>query len=131
MKIRAYIMFLLCLFQLSLYAQQTAQVTLTITLHPIQIMEVVPTDAQIMDLSNENTGNPSLSTQLSTFSTSNHTIRIDSVKNKGFEALYAVKELPPQEHRLINQIFSDENNYYKKGDEHDDGLNVVYCMETL
>ena len=131
MKIRAYIMFLLCLFQLSLYAQQTAQVTLTITLHPIQIMEVVPTDAQIMDLSNENTTNPLPSTQLSTFSTSSHTTRVDSVKNKCFEALQGVKELPPQEHRLINQIFSDENNYYKKGDEHDDGLNVVYCMETL
>ena len=131
MKIRAYIMFLLCLFQLSLYAQQTAQVTLTITLHPIQIMEVVPTDAQIMDLSNENTTNPLPSTQLSTFSTSSHTTRVDSVKNKCFEALQGVKELSPQEHKSINQIFSDENYYYKKGDEHDDGLNVVYCMETL
>ena len=130
MKIRAYIMFLLCLFQLSLYAQQTAQVTLTITLHPIQIMEVVPTDAQIMDLSNENTTNPLPSTQLSTFSTSSHTTRVDSVKNKCFEALQGVKELSPQEHKSINQIFSDENYYYKKGDEHDDGLNVVYCMET-
>ena len=131
MKIRAYIMFLLCLFQLSLYAQQTAQVTLTITLHPIQIMEVVPTDAQIMDLSNENTTNPLPSTQLSTFSTSSHTTCVDSVKNKCFEALQGVKELSPQEHKSINQIFSDENYYYKKGDEHDDGLNVVYCMETL
>ncbi len=131
MKIRAYIMFLLCLFQLSLYAQQTAQVTLTITLHPIQIMEVVPTDAQIMDLSNENTTNPLPSTQLSTFSTSSHTTRVDSVKNKCFEALQGVKELSPQEHKSINQIFSDENHFYKKGDEHDDGLNVVYCMETL
>ena len=124
-------MFLLCLFQLSLYAQQTAQVTLTITLHPIQIMEVVPTDAQIMDLSNENTTNPLPSTQLSTFSTSSHTTRVDSVKNKCFEALQGVKELSPQEHKSINQIFSDENYYYKKGDEDDDGLNVVYCMETL
>ena len=131
MKIRAYIMFLLCLFQLSLYAQQTAQVTLTITLHPIQIMEVVPTDAQIMDLSNENTTNPLPSTQLSTFSTSSHTTRVDSVRNKCFEALQGVKELSSQEHKSINQIFSDENYYYKKGDEHDDGLNVVYCMETL
>ena len=131
MKIRAYIMFLLCLFQLSLYAQQTAQVTLTITLHPIQTMEVVPTDAQIMELSNENTTNPPPSTQLSIFSTSSHTTRVDSVKNKCFEALQGVKELPPQEHKSINQIFSDKNYYYKKGDEHDDGLNLVYCMETL
>ena len=131
MKTRIYIVFLLCLFQLVTYAQQTAQVTLTITLHPIQIMEVVPTDAQIMDLSNENTTNPLPSTQLSTFSTSSHTTRVDSVKNKCFEALQGVKELSPQEHKSINQIFSDENYYYKKGDEHDDGLNVVYCMETL
>ena len=131
MKIRAYIMFLLCLFQLSLYAQQTAQVTLTITLHPIQIMEVVPTDAQIMDLSNENTTNPLPSTQLSTFSTSSHTTRVDSVKNKCFEALQGVKELSPQEHKSINQIFSDENYYYKEDDEYDEGLNVVYSMETL
>ena len=131
MKIRAYIMFLLCLFQLSLYAQQTAQVTLTITLHPIQIMEVVPTDAQIMDLSNENTTNPLPSTQLSTFSTSSHTTRVDSVKSKCFEALQGVKELSPQEHKSINQIFSDENYYYKEDDEYDEGLNVVYSMETL
>ena len=124
-------MFLLCLFQLSLYAQQTAQVTLTITLHPIQIMEVVPTDAQIMDLSNENTTNPLPSTQLSTFSTSSHTTRVDSVKNKCFEALQGVKELSPQEHKSINQIFSDENYYYKEDDEYDEGLNVVYSMETL
>ena len=131
MKIRAYIIFLLCLFQLSLYAQQTAQVTLSITLHPIQTMEVVPADAQMMEFSNENTTELSVSSQLSTFSTSSHTTRVDSVKNRCFEALQGVKELPPQEHRLINQIFSDQSNYYKNDDEHDDGLNVVYCMETL
>ena len=131
MKIRAYIMFLLCLFQLSLYAQQTAQVTLTITLHPIQIMEVVPTDAQIMDLSNENTTNPLPSTQLSTFSTSSHTTRVDNVKDKGFEELRAVRELLSNENKSINEIFSDESNYYKEDDEYDEGLNVVYSMETL
>ena len=131
MKTKVYIVLLFCLFQITIYAQQTAQVTLTITLHPIQTMEVVPTDAQIMELSNENTTNPPPSTQLSIFSTSSHTTRVDSVKNKGFEALHAVKELPPQEHKSINQIFSDKNYYYKKGDEHDDGLNLVYCMETL
>ena len=131
MKIRAYIIFLLCLFQLSLYAQQTAQVTLSIRLYPIQTMEVVPTDAQIMELSNENTTELSPSSQLSTFSTSNHTTRIDSVKNKGFEALHAVRELPPHADKSINHIFSDESNYYKNNDEYDDGLNVVYSMETL
>ena len=131
MKIRAYIMFLLCLFQLSLYAQQTAQVTLTITLHPIQIMEVVPSDIQKLELFNENDTNISPSCHLSTFSTSNHTTRVDSVKSKGFEALRAVRQLPPHANKSINHIFSDESNYYKDGDEHDDGLNVVYCMETL
>ena len=131
MKIRAYIIFLLCLFQLSIYAQQTAQVTLSIRLYPIQTMEVVPTDAQIMDLSNENTTNPLPSTQLSTFSTSSHTTCVDSVKNKCFEALQGVKELSPQEHKSINQIFSDQSNYYKNDEEYDVGLNVVYCMETL
>ncbi len=131
MKTRIYIVFLLCLFQLVTYAQQTAQVTLTIRLHPIQTMEVVPSDIQKLELFNENDTNISPSCHLSTFSTSNHTTRVDSVKNKCFEALQGVKELSPQEHKSINQIFSDENYYYKDGDEHDDGLNVVYCMETL
>lgn len=132
MKTKVYVVVvLLCLFPIIIYAQQTAQVTLTITLHPIQTMEVVPTDAQLLELSNENTTNALPSSQLSTFSTSSNTIRVDSVKNKGFEALHAVKELPPQEHKRINQIFSDKNYYYKKGEEHTDGLNVVYSMETV
>ena len=131
MKIRAYIIFLLCLFHISIYAQQTAQVTLSIRLYPIQTMEVVPTDAQIMELSNENKTNPLPSTQLSTFSTSSHTTRVDSVKNKGFEALHAVKELPSQEHKSINHIFSDQSNYYKNDEEYDEGLKLVYSRETL
>ncbi len=109
MKTRIYIVFLLCLFQLVTYAQQTAQVTLTIRLHPIQTMEVVPSDIQKLELFNENDTNISPSCHLSTFSTSNHTIRVDSVKNKGFEALYAVKELPPQEHKSINLVH--DKNY--------------------
>ena len=130
MKIRAYIIFLLCLFQLSIYAQQTAQVTLSIRLHPIQTMEIVPSDAQVMELSNEDTSNLP-STQLSTFSTSSHTTRVDNVKDKGFEELRAVRELLSNENKSINEIFSDESNYYKEDDEHDEGLNVVYSMETL
>ena len=130
MKIRAYIIFLLCLFQLSIYAQKTAQVTLSIRLHPIQTMEIVPTDAQVMELSNEDTSNLP-STQLSTFSTSSHTTRVDCVKGKGFEALRAVRALTPHADKTINEIFNDESNYYKEDDEYDEGLNVVYSMETL
>ena len=121
----------MCLFQGSIYAQESAQVTLTIRLHPIQTMEVVPTDAQIMELSDENTTNPLPSTQLSTFSTSSHTTHVDSVKSKGFEALRAVRELPSHADKSINKIFSDENYYYKDGDDFDDGLNVVYTMVTI
>ena len=130
MKIRAYIIFLLCLFHISIYAQQTAQVTLSIRLHPIQTMEIVPSDAQLMELSNEDTSNLP-STQLSTFSTSSHTTRVDNVKDKGFEELRAVRELLSNENKSINEIFSDESNYYKEDDEYDEGLNVVYSMETL
>ena len=87
--------------------------------------------AAILELFNENDTNISPSCHLSTLSTSNHTTRVDSVKSKGFEALRAVRQLPPHANKSINHIFSDESNYYKDGDEHDDGLNVVYCMETL
>ena len=131
MKTRIYIVFLLCLFQLVTYAQQTAQVTLTIRLHPIQTMEVVPSDIQKLELFNENDTNISPSCHLSTFSTSNHTTRVDSVKSKGFEELRAVRELLSNENKSINEIFSDESNYYKEDDEYDEGLNVVYSMETL
>ena len=117
----------MCLFQVSIYAQESAQVTLSIRLYPIQTMEVAPAASQEQELSSENTTN-SLSC-LSTFSTSQHTMYVDSVKTSGFEALHAVKDLPPQEHKSINKIFSDESYYYKDGDE--DEFNIVYCMETL
>lgn len=121
----------MCLFQVSIYAQESAQVTLTIRLHPIQTIEVAPTASQDLELSSENTPNSLSSTQLSTFSTSNHTTRVDCVKSKGFEALRSVRELPPDADKSINHIFNDQSYYYKDGDEYDDGLNVVYCMETL
>lgn len=127
MRILPYIIAAMCLFQVSIYAQESAQVTLSIRLYPIQTMEVAPSPSQELALSSENTNN-SLSL-LSTFSTSQHTMYVDSVKTSGFEALHAVKNLPTHEHKSINKIFSDESYYYKDGDE--DELNLVYCMEPL
>lgn len=131
MRILPYIITAMCLFQVSIYAQESAQVTLSIRLYPIQTMEVAPADTQIMELSNENTNEFSPSSQLSTFSTSNHTTRVDCVKSKGFEALRTVRELPSHADKSINHIFNDQSYYYKDGDEYDEGLNLVYCMETL
>lgn len=130
MKTRVCIIFLFCLFQMVIYGQNSAQVTLTIRLHPIQTMEVVPSDAQVMEVSNEATPNAQTCNNLSVFSTCGHTTRVDSVKTKGFEALRAVREQSQQENKSINRIFSDQSNYYKGDEEHDDSLNVVYCMET-
>lgn len=134
MKIRAYIIFLLCLFQVSIYAQKTAQVTLTIRLHPIQTIEIVDDNIQKLEVSIQSVESDQCQEhsgiqQLSTFSTSKHSTHIDSVKCKGFEALRAIRDLPPIADKSINHIFSDESFYFKDGDE--DELHVVYCMETL
>lgn len=119
------------LFQVSTYAQESAQVTLSIRLYPIQTIEVESAQSQPQQLSDQHTVNTSPSSQLFTFSTCQHTMRVDSVKCKGFEALQAVREQPPHTHKSINQIFNDESNYYKEGDEDEGELNVVYCMETI
>lgn len=136
MKTRIYIVFLLCLFQIVTYAQKTAQVTLSIRLYPIQTIEVKDSEALNIEVYNENIkGNQGQKTygsqKLSTFSTSKHSTRVDSVKCKGFEALRTVRDLPLHADKSINHIFSDQSNYYKNGDEHNDGLNLVYSMETL
>lgn len=133
MKIRAYIIFLFCLFQVSIYAQKTAQVTLTIRLHPIQTMEEVGGDTQRLEVSDENfedsqSQTPSASQQLSTFSTSNHTTHVDTVSSKAFEQLRNNKDAPPHNSRSVNQIFSDERFDHEA---HTDELHVVYSMETL
>ena len=121
----------MCLFHVSTYAQESAQVTLTIRLYPIQTIEVAPETSQIVELSSENSTNPIPSSQLSTFSTSNHTTYVYSVKDEGFEALRAVRDLPPHVDKSINHIFNDESYYYKEGEEDEDELNVVYCMDTM
>lgn len=120
------------LFQVSIYAQESAQVTLSIRLYPIQTIEVESAQSQPQQLSDQNTINASPSAQLSTFSTSQHATRVDSVKCKGFEALRAARELPPETHKSINQIFRDESNYYQSGETDEmDMVNMVYSMETL
>ena len=119
----------MCLFQVSTYAQESAQVTLSIRLYPIQTMEVAPASSQSLELSNQDITNSFSSSRLSTFSTSQHTTYVDSVKCRGFEALRAVRELPPHADKSINHIFNDESFYYKAGD--DDELNIVYSMVTL
>ncbi len=131
MRILPYIIAAMCLFQVSIYAQESAQVTLTIRLYPIQTIEVAPEKSQIVELSSENSTNPIPSSQLSTFSTSNHTTYVYSVKDKDFEALRAVRDFPPHIDKSINHIFSDESYYYKEGEEDEDELNVVYCMDTM
>lgn len=133
MKIRAYIMFLLCLFQVSIYAQKAAQVTLTIRLHPIQAMEVKDDDTQKLEVYNENvesnhTQKPSGSHSLSTFSTSKHTTHVDSVNSKAFIQLRTDSESPPLNSKSVNQIFSDERF---DSETHTDDLHVVYSMEPL
>lgn len=131
MRMLPYIIALMCLFQVSFFAQESAQVTLTIRLYPIQTIEVAPETSQIVEISSENLTNPIPSSQLSRFSTSNHTTYVYSVKDKGFEALRAVRDFPPHIDKSINHIFSDENYYYKEGEEEEENLNVVYCIETM
>lgn len=134
MRVRAYILFILCLFQVSIYAQKSANVTLTIRLHPIQTMEVMDDNIQNVEVNDENfedsqSQKPSASQQLFTFSTSKHTTQVDTVTSKAFEQLRTDRDAPsPHNSRSVNQIFSDERF---DNEDHTDELHLVYSMEPL
>ena len=116
------------LIQFSMYAQSTGQVKLSIRLYPIQILEVTPSDAQTIELSNQSISQSISTTQLSTFSTSQYAMHIDSVNCKAFEVLRAAREIPENLSKSINGFINAERyNYETDGDD----LHVVYSMETL
>ena len=117
------------LIQFSIYAQTTGQVTLSIRLYPIQTIEVDPINAQTIELFHEDIADTPSSSQLSTFSTSQHTAYIDSLNSKPFEMLRAAREVSLlMMDNSIEQVFAGERyDYETDGDD----LHVVYSMETL
>ena len=135
MRMLPCIIALMCLFQVSIYAQESAQVTLSIRLYPIQTIEVVPTAFQTVEVSDQDLVSHSKQTQssthskkLSAFSTSQFSTQVDSLSSIAFKELHSSSAVPPRDSRSINRIIADERYDY---DTHGDDLHVMYSMETL
>lgn len=133
MDITHFLIGAMLLIQFSIYAQSTGQVTLSIRLYPIQIIEVEPSsNAQTIEIpsqdvlktSNQSTAPP----QISTFSTSQFALKVDSVNCNAFNELRTSNTVPSLKNRLIDGIF-DAQRYDKEIDG--DDLHIVYSMETL
>ena len=120
------------LIQFSIYAQSTAQVTLSIRLHPIQVIEVQPVLTQSLELSSQddiNSLNTSISShQFSTYSTSHFELKVDSVKSSAFQQLHASSAVPPSRNRSVGGVVEAERYHYESDI---DDLHVIYSMETL
>ena len=130
-----YIIAILCLFQVSIYAQESAQVTLSIRLYPIQTIEIAPADSQTIEISNEeitsNSYQAPSSTQpktLTAFSTSKYTMQVDSINGGAFKEMRSLSAVPPRDSRSTNRIIDAERYDYEA---HGDDLHVMYSMEAL
>ena len=135
MRMLPYIIAAMCLFQVSIYAQESAQVTLSIRLYPIQTIEVASTDSQTLEVSNQDVVNHSKQAvssthpkELSTFSTCQFSMQVDCVNSSTFKELRSSSAVPPRESRFTNRIVADERNDFETDG---DDLHVMYSMETL
>ena len=133
MKIYLCVIGLMCLFHVSIYAQNTGQVTLSIRLYPIQIIELEPANTQILEISNQEVSesiNQSYSSQvqLSTYSTSQFELKVDTVFSNEFQKLRLSNVIPIVPSKSLNTIIDHERYNYEAEDEL---LHVVYCMETM
>ena len=116
------------LIQFSMYAQSTGQVKLSIRLYPVQIIEVEPSNTQTLEFSSESILKSTPSCHLSTYSTSQFALKVDSVNSRAFSNLRASNTVSPRNNKSINRIIdTDRYNYETDGDD----LHVVYSMETL
>lgn len=132
MKLFNFIFVGLILIQFSLSAQSTGHVTLSIKLYPIQTIEMVPSDAQTLEITNQKgsdfSNQSSTSSEISTFSTSQYALKIDSVKGAAFQGLRPSSEETSQVNKSIDQIIEDER--YNAETDVDD-LQVVYSMHPI
>ncbi len=131
MNIMHFFIGVMLLVQFSIYAQSAAQVTLSIRLFPIQVIEVDLINTQTLHITNdEDTPNDlnQISQQLSTFSTSQYALTVDSVKTNAFEELRASSATTLPKYRSTNRIIDIE----RYDDETDsDDLHVIYSMEAI
>ena len=123
-----YVIVAMLLIQFSVYAQTTGQVTLSIRLYPIQIIEVTPSSTQTIELLNEVLADSPPSAQLSIFSTSQFSSRVDSLNSKPFEILRAARDVSLPLDNTIEKVFATEKYEYKTDG---DDLNVVYSMVAI
>ena len=126
MNIISFIIAAMFLFQVSMYAQNTGQVTLSIRLYPIQIIEIEPINTLSFQVSYDNLLDSSLSSQLSTFSTSHYCLKVDTIINNVMQVSNQKNGVPPRHISSSNLLNEEsEENYC------DNNYHIVYSMETL
>ena len=115
------------LFKISMYSQNTGQVTLSIRLYPIQIIEVEPLNTLSFEVSRENQLDASLSPNLSTFSTSHYSLKVDTINHSANQVVQATNGIPPRQNfSSSNGLNGEREDNYEEIDYH-----IVYSMETL
>lgn len=128
MSIMHYVIAAMLLVQFSMFAQSTGQVTLSIRLYPVQVIEVEPTNNQVLEYTHPDLTNSSSSSQLSTYSTSQFSLKVDSVNSCAFDEIRASSAVPLWSNRSIHKIINaDRYDFEIDGDD----LNVVYSMEAM
>ena len=126
MNIISFIIVAMFLFQVSMYAQNTGHVTLSIRLYPIQIIEIESLNTLSFQVSYDNLLDSSLSSQLSTFSTSHYCLKVDTIINNVMQVSNQKNGVPPRHISSSNLLNEEsEENYC------DNNYHIVYSMETL
>ena len=126
MNIISFIIVAMFLFQVSLHAQNTGQVTLSIRLYPIQIIEVETLNTLLFQVSNDSLLESSLSSQLSTFSTSHYCLKVDTILNSVLQVSKSTNGVPPRQNfSNINRSMEEHEEGYGDNDYH-----IIYSMVT-
>lgn len=128
MNIVYFFIVMMLLIESTIYAETSASVKLSIRLYPIQYINVNKSDTQSLALFNDNGTEFSQSHELSTYSTSQYTFKVDTVNSQVFNELRAISMLAPSKNKSI-----ERESYIKKVVAETDinNLHLIYSMETL
>ena len=127
MNIIPFVIAALFLVQFSMYGQSTGQVTLSIRLYPIQIIEVEPANIQAFEVSNRGVNDTSFSSPISTFSTSHFCLKVDTVKHNPVQVSQTYNAVPPRQSLSTSNRLNGE----REDKNWENEFHIVYSMETL
>lgn len=122
MNIFYFLVVLMLLIESTIYAETTAKIRLLIRLFPIQYIKVNQSDTQTLKFSSENAFDVSHSHNLSTYSTSQFSLEIETITKKAFQKLSNMGAITTNSDHFIDRFVD--------GREMNDCC-LVYGMVTL